>query len=77
TPVDPGSKEPLKPVDPNDPTKGYVPPVPTTPTGDTKIPYVKNPEAKDDQAQVIYRVVSTDGKTVVNPEIAKSEVLTG
>ncbi|MBF0806637.1 hypothetical protein IR116_07640, partial [Streptococcus sp. 19428wA2_WM07] len=24
-----------------------------------------------------YRVVSTDGKTVVNPEIAKSEVLTG
>ncbi|MBF0806827.1 hypothetical protein IR116_08760, partial [Streptococcus sp. 19428wA2_WM07] len=77
TPVDPGNNEPLKPVDPDNPSKGYVPPVPTTPTGNTEIPYVQNPTVQDDQAQVIYRVVSTDGKTVVNPEIAKSEVLTG
>ncbi|HFI0083199.1 TPA: hypothetical protein ACGOR9_000836 [Streptococcus suis] len=30
-PVDPGTNEPLKPVNPEDPSKGYIPPVPRNP----------------------------------------------
>lgn len=39
-PVDPGTNEPLKPVNPEDPSKGYIPPVPSNPGEDTLIPYV-------------------------------------
>ncbi|NQL66007.1 LPXTG cell wall anchor domain-containing protein [Streptococcus suis] len=39
-PVNPGTNEPLKPVDPEDPSKGYIPPVPSNPGEDTLIPYV-------------------------------------
>ena len=42
TPKD-GNNQPLKPVDPTDPTKGYeVPSVPTDPSQDTPINYVKD-----------------------------------
>ncbi|HFR3691941.1 TPA: YSIRK-type signal peptide-containing protein [Streptococcus suis] len=44
-PVDPGTNEPLKPVDPEDPSKGFIPPVPSNPGEDTHIPYVP---VKDD-----------------------------
>ncbi|NYS49947.1 hypothetical protein HZY93_08535, partial [Streptococcus danieliae] len=64
----------MKPVDPQDPTKGYIPPVPTTPTDETKIPYIKN--VVEDKAQIIYRLVDEAGK-VVNAELAKSDVING
>ena len=41
TPVGPDG-QPLTPKDPNDKTKGYEPPAPTTPTGDTTIVYTKD-----------------------------------
>ena len=42
TPKD-GNNQPLKPVDPTDPTKGYeVPSIPTDPSQDTPINYVKD-----------------------------------
>ncbi|HFI0305296.1 TPA: LPXTG cell wall anchor domain-containing protein [Streptococcus suis] len=44
-PVDPGTNEPLKPVNPEDPSKGFIPPVPSNPGEDTHIPYVP---VKDD-----------------------------
>ncbi|MFH0357812.1 LPXTG cell wall anchor domain-containing protein [Streptococcus sp. A27] len=39
-PVDPGTNEPLKPVDTEEPSKGYIPPVLGNPGEDTLIPYV-------------------------------------
>ncbi|MBF0845601.1 hypothetical protein IR117_13480, partial [Streptococcus danieliae] len=72
-PTNPADGSPLQPVDSNDPTKGYIPPAPTDSGVETKIPY----KSVADQAQVIYRVVSADGKTVVNPEVATSGLLDG
>ncbi|WP_262092051.1 mucin-binding protein, partial [Streptococcus danieliae] len=81
-PTNPTDGSPLQPVDPNDPSKGYIPPAPTDPGVETTIPYVEvdqpvDPDAKDDQAQVVYRVVSADGTSVVNEQIATSGILNG
>ena len=63
TPVGPDGTTPLTPKDPNDPSKGYnPPPVPSDPTKDTPINYVK-----DGQKAIISFVDQTDG----NKELAK------
>ena len=56
TPVGPDG-EPLKQKDPNDKTKGYEPPAPTTPTGDTTIVYTK-----DGSQVAVTKFVDTTGK---------------
>ncbi len=56
TPVGPDG-QPLKPKDPNDKTKGYEPPAPTTPTGDTTIVYTK-----DGSQVAVTKFVDTTGK---------------
>ncbi|HEL1566813.1 YSIRK-type signal peptide-containing protein [Streptococcus suis] len=69
TPEDP-SGNPLKPVDPNDPTKGYVAsPVPSDPTKDTPINYVK-----DEQKATFEYVNVTDS---ANPVVLETENVTG
>ncbi|MFS8952290.1 MucBP domain-containing protein, partial [Streptococcus oralis subsp. tigurinus] len=63
TPVGPDGTTPLTPKDPNDPSKGYnPPPIPSDPTQDTPISYVK-----DGQKAIITFVDQTDG----NKELAK------
>ena len=63
TPVGPDGTTPLTPKDPSDPSKGYnPPPVPSDPTKDTPINYVK-----DGQKAIISFVDQTDG----NKELAK------
>ena len=54
---------PLVPKVPNDPTKGYIPPVPTTPGNDTPIEYSKNP-----QKAVVKVFNTTTGTEVELPE---------
>ena len=49
--------QPLTPKDPNDKTKGYEPPAPTTPTGDTTIVYTK-----DGSQVAVTKFVDTTGK---------------
>ncbi len=56
TPVGPDG-QPLTPKDPNDKTKGYEPPAPTTPTGDTTIVYTK-----DGSQVAVTKFVDTTGK---------------
>ena len=56
TPVGPDG-QPLKQKDPNDKTKGYEPPAPTTPTGDTTIVYTK-----DGSQVAVTKFVDTTGK---------------
>ena len=56
TPVGPDG-QPLKQKDPNDKTKGYEPPAPTTPTGDTTIVYTK-----DGSQIAVTKFVDTTGK---------------
>ena len=56
TPVGPDG-QPLKQKDPNDKTKGYEPPTPTTPTGDTTIVYTK-----DGSQVAVTKFVDTTGK---------------
>ena len=56
TPVGPDG-QPLKQKDPNDKTKGYEPPAPTTPTGDTTIVYTK-----DGTQIAVTKFVDTTGK---------------
>ncbi|MDS4364822.1 hypothetical protein RLB86_00030, partial [Streptococcus pneumoniae] len=63
TPVGPDGTTPLTPKDPSDPSKGYnPPPVPSDPTKDTPINYVK-----DGQKAIISFVDQTDG----NKELTK------
>ena len=56
TPVGPDG-QPLKQKDSNDKTKGYEPPAPTTPTGDTTIVYTK-----DGSQVAVTKFVDTTGK---------------
>ena len=56
TPVGPDG-QPLKQKDPNDKTKGYEPPAPTTPTGNTTIVYTK-----DGSQIAVTKFVDTTGK---------------
>ena len=56
TPVGPDG-QPLKPKVEGDPKQGYVPPAPTTPTGDTTITYVK-----DGTQIAVTKFVDTTGK---------------
>ena len=56
TPVGPDG-QPLKPKVEGDPKQGYVPPAPTTPTGDTTITYVK-----DGTQIAVTKFVDVDGK---------------
>ena len=56
TPVGPDG-QPLTPKVPGDPKQGYVPPVPTTPTGDTTIVYTK-----DGSQVAVTKFVDTTGK---------------
>ena len=56
TPVGPDG-QPLKPKVEGDPKQGYVPPAPTTPTGDTTIVYVK-----DGSQVAVTKFVDTTGK---------------
>ncbi|WP_261446823.1 mucin-binding protein, partial [Streptococcus mitis] len=56
TPVGPDG-QPLKPKVEGDPKQGYVPPAPTTPTGDTTIVYVK-----DGSQVAVTKFVDVDGK---------------
>ena len=56
TPVGPDG-QPLTPKDPNDKTKGYEPPAPITPTGDTTIVYTK-----DGSQVAVTKFVDTTGK---------------
>ena len=58
--------KPLEPVDPNDPTKGYIPPVPTTPGQDTPIEYVADPQ------KAVVKVFNTTTGTEV--ELPKEKV---
>ena len=78
TPVD-GNGNPLKPVDPQDPTKGYeVPSIPTDPSQDTIINYVKEtpkPQPEPSPAtpapqvnKVVTRFVDENGKDITSPE---------
>ena len=69
---------PLKPVDPQDPTKGYeVPSIPTDPSQDTVINYVKDtptptPQPKPSPAtpavKVVTHFVDENGKDITSPE---------
>ena len=69
---------PLKPVDPTDPTKGYVVPnIPTDPSEDTVINYVKETPAPTPQPEpspatpavkVVTHFVDENGKDITSPE---------
>ena len=59
---------PLTPVDPKDPSKGYnVPPVPTDPTANTPVNYVK------DGQKAITNFVDNNGKVVSDPVVDEGE----
>ena len=75
TPKD-GNGQPLKPVDPTDPTKGYeVPSIPTDPSQDTIINYVKEtpkpqpePSPATPAVKVVTHFVDENGKDITTPE---------
>ena len=59
---------PLTPVDPKDPSKGYnVPPVPTDPTANTPVNYVK------DGQKAITNFVDNNGKVVSDPVVDQGD----
>ncbi|WP_272879178.1 MucBP domain-containing protein [Rothia nasimurium] len=75
TPVDPGTNQPLTPVDPEDPTKGYVPPTPSTPGEDLNITYVPNASGSVtvkyqdvDSKEISVSVIDTEAGTKVGEE---------
>ncbi len=72
TPHDPGTNEPLKPVDPADPNKGYVPPTPDKPGNDTYIPYVQ-----DKLGSVVINYIDTAGNVIQPPVTDENSVSVG
>ena len=70
---------PLEPVDPKDPSKGYVVPnIPTDPSQDTVIDYVKDvptpqPEPEKPVVKVITRFVDENGRDITSPEDGLNE----
>ncbi|WP_237188976.1 MucBP domain-containing protein [Rothia nasimurium] len=75
TPVDPGTNQPLTPVDPEDPKKGYVPPTPSTPGEDINITYVPNASGSVtvkyqdvDDKEISVSVIDTEAGTKVGVE---------
>lgn len=65
-PNDPNGN-PLVPVNPNDITEGYVPPVPTNPSEDTEIPYVK-------QGDLVVKYVDTEGNPISPEKTSQGDV---